>query len=740
VNVVATYGDGVVTLTAGIIPPDATGDIHFIVDGIDVGTGLNIGGVATYDLDPSGLTVGVHVIRAEYYTDGTYESSVSENGELVIHPKQLIVSITANNKEYNGNDDAVVSVATVDGVVGTEDVDVVASNGNFDNKNVGTGKDVTASLALIGVDKDNYTIELTAATTADITAKAVTITITASDKTYDGNADAVVTAVNPIAGVIGGDAVEASTSNGQFATANAGDGIVVTADVLANGDDAGNYTFNTTAATTANIDKAAAAIVVIGYSGTYDGAFHGASLVTATGINNEDLSSSVSLGDQFKNVPGGVSDWIFSNSNYYGQDGSVDIEIAPAILTVDVNNASKQCGQANPAFSGSISGAVNNEVFTATYSSTATAESTVGNYPITAVVNENTDNYDVTVNDGTLTITGTSIDASASSNPVAVGTTATLSATISPAVAGITVSFYLDDVLKGSSLTNSLGTATLTVSGLGVAVYQVKAVAGGGCSDAIAYLPVYDPSAGFVTGGGWINSPLKAYAADTTLTGKANFGFNAKYKKGSSAVDGNTEFNFHAGGLNFKSTQHNAGTLVIAGAKANFKGTGTINGVSGYSFMVSAIDGQVTGGGGVDKFRIKIWDASGVVYDNNMGADENGVPTTALGGGSIVIHEVKGGGKAAQTVNPDILVTSLDARVFNNPATGGSAWRIKILSADQDNPITLRMVDMNGRPVESRQGITAGSTVELGATYQTGMYIAEINQNGQRKLVKLMKQ
>ncbi len=35
---------------------------------------------------------------------------------------------------------------------------------------------------------------------------------------------------------------------------------------------------------------------------------------------------------------------------------------------------------------------------------------------------------------------------------------------------------------------------------------------------------VYDPSAGFVTGGGWINSLTGAYMANPNLTGKANQG------------------------------------------------------------------------------------------------------------------------------------------------------------------------------------------------------------------------
>ena len=39
------------------------------------------------------------------------------------------------------------------------------------------------------------------------------------------------------------------------------------------------------------------------------------------------------------------------------------------------------------------------------------------------------------------------------------------------------------------------------------------------------FVVVYDPSGGFVTGGGWIDSLEDAYAADSSLVGKANFGF-----------------------------------------------------------------------------------------------------------------------------------------------------------------------------------------------------------------------
>lgn len=153
---------------------------------------------------------------------------------------------------------------------------------------------------------------------------------------------------------------------------------------------------------------------------------------------------------------------------------------------------------------------------------------------------------------------------------------------------------------------------------------------------------VYDPIDGFVTGGGWIDSPEGAYAADPTLTGKAIFGFVSKYKRSSSTPTGNTEFQLHAGDLNFNSESYE--WLVIANARAMYKGVGTINGEGNYGFMLSAIDEKLTPSTDVDLFRIKIWDKNNgdaIVYDNKMGAEDDADPTTAIVGGSIVIHKAK---------------------------------------------------------------------------------------------------
>jgi PKD repeat protein len=141
------------------------------------------------------------------------------------------------------------------------------------------------------------------------------------------------------------------------------------------------------------------------------------------------------------------------------------------------------------------------------------------------------------------------------------------------------------------------------------------------------YVVVYDPEGGFVTGGGWIWSPIDARYEYMGAEGKANFGFVSKYKKGATEPTGQTEFVFQAGDLNFHSSSYD--WLVVTGSNyARFKGAGTINGSGGYKFMLWAGDGP-------DTFRIRIWteDAAGLetdVYDN--GRDQ------PIGGGSIVIH------------------------------------------------------------------------------------------------------
>ncbi|MDY9927291.1 PKD domain-containing protein, partial [Methanosarcina sp.] len=192
---------------------------------------------------------------------------------------------------------------------------------------------------------------------------------------------------------------------------------------------------------------------------------------------------------------------------------------------------------------------------------------------------------------------------------------------------------------------NGAGTVNVTHAYSSAGIYKVNLTVTdddlGSNYSVSNYIIIYDPEGGFVTGGGWINSPEGAYAPDPTLTGTANFGFVSKYKKGATVPTGVTQFNFRVADLNFHSDTYE--WLVIAGARAQYKGTGTINGEGEYGFMLTAIDGELNSGGGSDRFRIKIWDKASetIVYDNMLDADDDADLTTVIQGGSITIHKGK---------------------------------------------------------------------------------------------------
>jgi hypothetical protein len=170
----------------------------------------------------------------------------------------------------------------------------------------------------------------------------------------------------------------------------------------------------------------------------------------------------------------------------------------------------------------------------------------------------------------------------------------------------------------------------------GIYNFQVCVVADGVtlnlCQDVM--IVVYDPSGGFVTGGGWIYSDAGAYLPDPTLEGKANFGFVSKYKKGATTPDGNTEFQFHAADLNFHSESYEWLIVTGQGDYAMFKGTGTVNGefcTNGpWKFMLWAGDDDP------DTFRIRIWCEYDSGYENVLYDNGFAQPIDA---GSIVIHK-----------------------------------------------------------------------------------------------------
>ena len=210
---------------------------------------------------PSGLTFdsNTQAIIGTPTAAGNYTVTVSAsnaggttNAILIytISQKEITVDAAAQNKIYDSNDTAAITVNTILGVVGSDDV-TVSGGGSFDSKNAGIAKTVTPNLTLGGVQSANYILTQPTGLSASIAPFALTLTgAAAQNKVFDGtNAATIVAMLN---GEFAGDDVTFN-GTGTFASSAVGNGIAVTSTATLAGADAGNYSFDQPTGLTANI-------------------------------------------------------------------------------------------------------------------------------------------------------------------------------------------------------------------------------------------------------------------------------------------------------------------------------------------------------------------------------------------------------------------------------------------------------------------------------------------------------
>jgi PKD repeat protein len=317
--------------------------------------------------------------------------------------------------------------------------------------------------------------------------------------------------------------------------------------------------------------------------------------------------------------------------------------------------------------------------------------STPGSYTIRVKVedgNGGSDTKDVPVTVNTTTITVT-ITAPPSGALYPIGTAVTFTGAFSGDGPDRThTAQWTFDAITQAGTVNEAGTVSTTYTFTSAGVYMVKltvtndlGVSGTATqvNDLDAMVVIFDPNGGHITGGGWIVSPPGSYPSAPSLSGKTNFGFVSKYHKNETVPRGETQFHFKDGDLKFQSTAYE--WMVISGARAQNKGTGTINGSGSFSFLMTVIDGQRPGGGGVDRFRMKIWNTAtgAIVYDNQPGAADNATPLTALGGGSLVIHSKYGGeGTDLEPFGPVAVQSFALPPNAPNPFRSGTAIRFDL--------------------------------------------------------------
>ncbi|MEI8086550.1 MAG: YDG domain-containing protein, partial [Paludibacter sp.] len=222
---------------------------------------VNVAAIQTYDnknygtthvLTPSGLTFkdGSNADMSGNYSI-TYTPSPATG---VINKLALTVTgATTADKEYDGSTTASVTGGSLLGVVSPDAVTLTEA-GDFDTKNVGTSKTITANCSIDGAGVGNYTLTQPTLTAKNITAKALTIgAASIASKVYDGSATSGTLTAGTLSGFVSHETITVSSAVGTYSDATVGTGKTATiVYTLANGTNGGlatNYSLANGSAT-----------------------------------------------------------------------------------------------------------------------------------------------------------------------------------------------------------------------------------------------------------------------------------------------------------------------------------------------------------------------------------------------------------------------------------------------------------------------------------------------------------
>ena len=239
-----------------------------------------------------------------YYLSGG--NAISGN-DGVITASPLIITTSNVTKVYDRTTAAagVAQVATGSQTFGSDSL----SGGTFAFTSASAGaanKTVTVSDVTIndGNNGNNYVVSYVNNTTSTITPKALTASMSAANKTYDGATTASVTGNS--SDIILGDTVAFANTGATFSEKNVGTSKTVSVTGISiTGGDASNYNLqNTSATTTADIAKAALSVSATAVTKTYDGGLSatGTATVGSLASANDSISNAGTQAFVDKNV------------------------------------------------------------------------------------------------------------------------------------------------------------------------------------------------------------------------------------------------------------------------------------------------------------------------------------------------------------------------------------------------------------------------------------------------------
>jgi hypothetical protein len=244
-NIAASISGGILMGVVGsenVVLNTGSGTATFVDKSVGTGKAITVTGYAITGTDIGNYTLTQPIVTAD------------------ITAAPLTVSgATVANKEYDSTTTATVSGATLVGTIGSDVVNLANdSAGTFAQATPGTGITVSTAMTLAGADAGNYALSQPAGLTADITAKALTISgASATSRVYDGSTIIAVSG-GSLLGVLQGDVVTLVDANAAGTTTDklvgSSKAVTVTGYALG-GVNAAGYTVTQPTGLTANITK-----------------------------------------------------------------------------------------------------------------------------------------------------------------------------------------------------------------------------------------------------------------------------------------------------------------------------------------------------------------------------------------------------------------------------------------------------------------------------------------------------
>jgi len=414
--------DGLITSTAAVtVTGNVPGDI------VTVAEEYASKDVMGTDGSTLGIQAGYTIVDgASADMSGNYTITDSATATGTITEAALAINAAADTKVYDGTTSS-TGVVTFTGLQGGDSV--TGTSQNFASKNVlGLNNSILQVSAGYSVNDGNaganYTVTENTAT-GTITALGITGSITADNKVYDAT-NAATIAGRTLAGVLGTDVVSYSGGVASFNTKNVGTGKTVTGTALVlAGADAGNYTVNTNATTTADITPAPLGIAANSTSKIYGDtvSFTGTEF-SSTGLKNGETVGSVRLASAGAAADAGVAGSPYDITASAAADGTFDagnytisyvdgaLGVIPAPLGIAANSTSKIYGEtvsfigAEFTSTGLKNGETIGSVSLVSAGAAADAEVAGSPYDITASAaiggTFNTGNYTISYVDGVL--------------------------------------------------------------------------------------------------------------------------------------------------------------------------------------------------------------------------------------------------------------------------------------------------------------------------------------------------